>query len=87
MSNSKKYLRRLQELEDMRQEKIAHSHKEGNYTRKKVSKYKGKDLKTQLSQKEIDRWVSDKTGISPTTGNKQDRISGRTKGRFLKGKL
>ena len=47
----------------------------------------GTSLNLNLSKKQADSWTTKATGITPTEGSKADSKAGRTKGRFLKGKL
>jgi|SRR5210317_1071202 hypothetical protein len=52
-----------------------------------ANKYYGtKDLKA-LTPKQLDKIVGWTTGHSPDRGRNQDRKAGKTKGRYIKGKL
>jgi hypothetical protein len=87
MSSKKKYQERLEQLERFRQAKVARTHQKGEKIRKKSSTYRGKEINLELSEKQIEYWTTKKTNISPTQGSKEDYKAGRTKGRYLKGKL
>ena len=87
MSSKKKYQERLEQLERSRQEQREQWKATGDALREKTKNYKGKDTNLNLTEKQIDSWATKKTGITPTQGSNADKKAGRTKGRFLKGKL
>ena len=87
MSSKKKYQERLEQLERSRQAQREQWKSQGDALRSKTASYKGKDTNLNLSEKQADSWATKKTGISPTQGSNADKKAGRTKGRFLKGKL
>jgi hypothetical protein len=87
MSSKKKYQERLEQLERSRQAQREQWKATGDALREKTKTYKGNDTNLNLSKKQIDSWATKKTGISPTKGSNADKKAGRTKGRFLKGKL
>jgi hypothetical protein len=87
MSSKKKYQERLEQLERSRQAQREQWKTNGDALREKTKNYKGKDTNLNLTEKQIDSWATKKTGITPTQGSNADKKAGRTKGRFLKGKL
>jgi len=87
MSSKKKIQQRLEQLERSRQTKRQRWMEQSEELREKTANYKGKDTNLNLSERQIDSWTTKKTGISPTQGSKADKKAGRTKGRYLKGKL
>jgi hypothetical protein len=87
MSSKKKIQQRLERLERSRQTKRQRWIEQSEELREKTANYKGKDTNLNLSERQIDSWTTKKTGISPTQGSKADKKAGRTKGRYLKGKL
>jgi len=87
MSSKKKIQQRLEQLERSRQTKRQRWIEQSEELREKIANYKGKDTNLNLSERQIDSWTTKKTGISPTQGSKADKKAGRTKGRYLKGKL
>jgi hypothetical protein len=87
MSSKKKIQQRLEQLERSRQTKRQRWIEQSEELREKTANYKGKDTNLNLSERQIDSWTTKKTGISPTQGSKADKKAGRTKGRYLKGKL
>lgn len=87
MSSKRKYQERLEALERGRQAQRKRWIAEGTSLREKTANYKGKDTNLNLTKKQIDSWTTKKTGITPTKGNNADKKAGRTKGRYLKGKL
>ena len=87
MSSKKKIQQRLEKLERSRQTKRQRWIEQSEELREKTANYKGKDTNLNLSERQIDSWTTKKTGISPTQGSKADKKAGRTKGRYLKGKL
>ena len=87
MTSKKKYQEKLEALERGRQSQRERWKAEGEALREKSAKYKGTDLDLALTKKQIDIWVTKTTGITPTQGKNADRKAGRTKGRYLKGKL
>jgi len=87
MSSKKKYQERLEQLERSRQAQREQWKSNGESLREKTANYKGKDTNLNLSERQIDSWTTKKTGISPSQGKNTDRKAGRTKGRYLKGKL
>ena len=87
MSSKKKYQERLEQLERSRQAQREQWKTNGDVLREKTKNYKGKDTNLNLTEKQIDSWATKKTGITPTQGSNADKKAGRTKGRFLKGKL
>ena len=87
MSSKKKIQQRLEKLERSRQTERQRWMEKSEELREKTANYKGKDTNLNLSERQIDSWTTKKTGISPTQGSKADKKAGRTKGRYLKGKL
>ncbi len=87
MSSKKKYQERLEKLERSRQAQREQWKINGDVLREKTKNYKGKDTNLSLTEKQIDSWTTKRTGITPTQGSNTDKKAGRTKGRFLKGKL
>ena len=87
MSSKKKIQQRLERLERSRQAERRRWMQQSEELREKTANYKGKDTNLNLSERQIDSWTTKKTGISPTQGSKADKKAGRTKGRYLKGKL
>jgi len=87
MSSKKKYQERLEQLERNRQAQREQWKTNGDALREKTKNYKGKDTNLNLTEKQIDSWATKKTGITLTQGSNADKKAGRTKGRFLKGKL
>ena len=87
MSSKKKIQQRLERLERSRQTERQRWMEQSEELREKTANYKGKDTNLNLSQRQIDSWTTKKTGIAPTQGSKADKKAGRTKGRYLKGKL
>ena len=87
MSSKKKYQERLEQLERSRQAQREQWKTNSEALREKTKNYKGKDTNLNLTEKQIDSWATKKTGITPTQGSNADKKAGRTKGRFLKGKL
>ena len=87
MSSKKKYQERLEQLERSRQAQREQWKANGESLREKTANYKGKDVNLNLSEKQIDSWTTKATGITPSQGKNTDRKAGRTKGRYLKGKL
>jgi len=87
MSSKKKYQEKLEKLERGRQARRETWKAKGDALRDKSANYKGKDVNLNLSEKQIDSWTTKATGISPSQGKNTDRKAGRTKGRYLKGKL
>ena len=87
MSSKKKIQQRLERLERSRQTERQRWMEQSDELREKTANYKGKDTNLNLSERQIDSWTTKKTGIAPTQGSKADKKAGRTKGRYLKGKL
>ncbi len=87
MSSKKKIQQRLEKLERSRQTERQRWMEQSEELREKTKNYKGKDTNLNLTEKQIDSWTTKKTGIAPTQGSKADKKAGRTKGRYLKGKL
>ena len=87
MSSKKKIQQRLERLERSRQAERQRWMEQSEELREKTANYKGKDTNLNLSERQIDSWTTKKTGIAPTQGSKADKKAGRTKGRYLKGKL
>ena len=87
MASKKKYQERLEALERGRQARRKRWQDRSDALIEKTANHKGKDIKLNLSEKELDKWATRATGISPSQGNTSDRKAGRTKGRYLKGKL
>ncbi len=87
MSSKKKIQQRLEKLERSRQTERQRWMEQSEELREKTANYKGKDTNLNLSERQIDSWTTKKTGIAPTQGSKADKKAGRTKGRYLKGKL
>lgn len=87
MSSKKKIQQRLERLERSRQTERQRWMEQSEELREKTANYKGKDTNLNLSERQIDSWTTKKTGIAPTQGSKADKKAGRTKGRYLKGKL
>ena len=87
MSSKKKITQRLERLERSRQTERQRWMEQSEELREKTANYKGKDTNLNLSERQMDSWTTKKTGIAPTQGSKADKKAGRTKGRYLKGKL
>tara|TARA_B100000035_G_scaffold86601_1_gene72762 strand:- start:1217 stop:1480 length:264 start_codon:yes stop_codon:yes gene_type:complete len=87
MSSKKKYQERLEALERGRQAERKRWLAKGEALREKTKNYKPKDNNITLSKKQVESYATKATGITPTQGSKADKKAGRTKGRFLKGKL
>ena len=87
MSSKKKIQQRLERLERSRQTERQRWMEQSEELREKTANYKGKDTNLNLSERQMDSWTTKKTGIAPTQGSKADKKAGRTKGRYLKGKL
>jgi hypothetical protein len=87
MTLRKKYLKKLEKLERGRQKRIERSHAKGDDVRSKSATHKGNSTGLELTKAQIESWTTKKTGITPTQGKNADRKAGRTKGRYLKGKL
>ena len=87
LTNKQKLQQRLENAERARQQRVAAAHKKGDEVRSKSATYKGKSTNSTLSKNQIESWATEATGISPTQGKNTDRKAGRTKGRFIKGKL
>jgi len=87
MTSRKKYLKKLEKLERGRQKRIERSHAKGDDVRSKSVNYKGNSTGLELTTSQIESWTTKKTGITPSQGSKEDRKAGRTKSRYLKGRL
>ena len=87
MSSKKKYLEKLEKLERSRHARNARTAKKGDKVRELSASYKGRPLNKKLTQKEMDQWATNATGIKTDQGKNKDKAAGRTLGRFIKGKL
>jgi hypothetical protein len=87
MKNKKVLQKRTEKAERARSKRVLRAHQKGEALREKVSSYKGPKSNLNLTSKQADRWATKRTGISPNQGKKNDSRSGRTLGRYIKGKI